>query len=107
DFVLRYSRPFFKRYFTPIVMGMKGRQNLKTKYRRKLANAGLTKELTPEDFFAFKLFLIIGFPVIFIILRALMEETWSLGTIPVLAIIGFFYPNIWMHSRIEGRKDEM
>ncbi len=107
DFVLQYSRPFFKRYFTPIVMGMKGRANLKTKYRRKLANAGLTKELTPEDFFAFKLFLIIGFPVLFIIIRALMEETWTLAAIPVIALVGFFYPNIWMGSRIEARKDEM
>lgn len=107
DFVLKYSRPFFKRYFTPIVMGMKGRQSLKTKYRRKLANAGLTKELTPEDFFAFKLFLIIGFPVLFIIFRALLEETWSLGAIPVLAVVGFFYPNIWMNGRIDRRKDDM
>ncbi|MBY0516585.1 MAG: type II secretion system F family protein [Bacteriovoracaceae bacterium] len=107
DFVLKYSRPFFKRYFTPIVMGMKGRQNLKTKYRRKLANAGLTKELTPEDFFAFKLFLIIGFPVIFIILRILMEETWNMNIAPLLGLIGFFYPNIWMNSRISARKEDM
>ena len=107
DIVLRFSRPFFKRYFTPIVMGMKGRQNLKTRYRRKLANAGLMKDLTPEDFFAFKLFLIIGFPVVFIILRVLLEETWSLGMIPVLAVIGFYYPNIWMNGRIEKRRDDM
>lgn len=107
DFILRYSRPFFKRYFTPIVMGMKGRQKLKTKYRRKLANAGLTKELSPEDFFAFKLFLIIGFPVVFIVLRTILEETWGLWLIPVVAVVGFFYPNIWMNGRIERRKDEM
>lgn len=107
DFVLKYSRPFFKRYFTPIVQSMKGRQKLKTKYKRKLANAGLTKELTPEDFFAFKLFLIIGFPIIFIILRVLLEETWNLGLIPVLAVVGFFYPDIWVNGRIERRRDEM
>lgn len=107
DFVLKYSRPFFKRYFTPIVQSMKGRQKLKTKYRRKLANAGLTKELSPEDFFAFKLFLIIGFPIVFIILRVLLEETWALGLIPILAVIGFFYPDIWVNGRIEKRKDEM
>jgi len=107
DFVLKYSRPFFKRYFTPIVQSMKGRQKLKTKYRRKLANAGLTKELTPEDFFAFKLFLIIGFPIVFIILRVLLEETWSMSLIPVLGVVGFFYPDIWVNGRIERRRDEM
>ena len=107
DFVLKYSRPFFKRYFTPIVQSMKGRQKLKIKYRKKLANAGLTKELTPEDFFAFKLFLIIGFPIVFIILRILLEETWGLGLIPLLAVIGFFYPDIWVNGKIEKRRDEM
>jgi len=107
DFVLKYSRPFFKRYFTPIVMGMKGRQNLKAKYRRKLANAGLSKELTPEDFFAFKLFLIIGFPLIFIALRTLLEEKWGMSLIPILAILGFFYPNIWMNGRIQRRREDM
>lgn len=107
DFVLKYSRPFFKRYFTPIVMGMKGRQKLKTKFRRKLANAGLVRDLTPEDFFAFKVFLIIGFPIVFIILRIAFEETWSMSLIPVLAVLGFFYPDIWINGRIERRKDEM
>lgn len=107
DFVLKYSRPFFKRYFTPVVMGLKGRQNLKAKYRKKLANAGLSRDLTPEDFFAFKLFLIMGFPVIFIILRILLEETWEMSLIPVLAIVGYFYPDIWIRGRIANRKEEM
>ena len=107
DFILKYSRPFFKRYFTPVVMSMKGRQNLKTKYRRKLANAGLTRDLTPEDFLAFKLFLILGFPIVFIILRIALEETWEMSLIPVLAVIGYFYPDIWIKSRITGRKEEM
>lgn len=107
DFVLKYSRPFFKRYFTPVVMGMKGRQGLKTKYRRKLANAGLTRDLTPEDFFAFKLFLIIGFPVVFIILRILLEETWPMSLIPVLGVLGFFYPDIWINGRMANRKEEI
>ena len=107
DFVLKYSRPFFKRYFTPVVMGLKGRQKLKTKYRRKLATAGLTRDLTPEDFFAFKLFLIIGFPLVFIILRILLEETWPMSYLPVLAVIGFFYPDIWINGRISNRKEEI
>jgi hypothetical protein len=107
DFILKYSRPFFKRYFTPIVQSMKGRQKLKTKYRRKLANAGLTKELTPEDFFAFKLFLIIGVPILFIIVRVLLEETWSLKLIPLLGVVGFYYPDIWVNGRIGSRQDDM
>jgi tight adherence protein C len=107
DFVLKYSRPFFKRYFSPIVNGMKNKQKFKTAYKRKLANAGLTKELTPEDFFAFKIFLIIGFPIVFIILRIILDETWPLTAIPVLGGLGFMYPNIWLNGKIEKRKEEI
>lgn len=105
--VLRYSRPFFKRYFTPIVMSLKNRQRFKTKYKRRLANAGLAKELSPEDFFAFKIFLIIGFPVVFLILRAAMEESWPLSYVPIVSVLGFYYPNIWLNGQIERRKEEV
>ena len=105
--ILRYSRPFFKRYFSPIVSGMKNKKRFKDKYRRKLAAAGLTNILTPEDFFAFKLFLIIGFPILFMVIRTFMEETWSLQLIPVLACVGFFYPDFWINGKITQRQSDI
>lgn len=105
--ILRYSRPFFKRYFSPIVSGMKNKKTFKEKYRRKLAAAGLTNILTPEDFFAFKLFLIIGFPILFMIVRTFLEETWSLQIIPIIAFVGFFYPDFWIKGKIENRQKEV
>lgn len=107
DFVLKYSRPFFKRYFTPIVQGMKNKKKLRTKYKRKLASSGLTKHISPEDFFAFKLFLIIGFPIVFIILREFLEETWPMSAIPIVAGLGFVYPDIWMNGKIDKRRKEI
>ena len=107
DIVLRYSRPFFKRYFSPIVKGMKNKKALKDKYKRKLASSGLSKELTPEDFFAFKLFLIIGFPILFIIVREFLEESWPLSAIPALGLVGFFYPDIWVNGKIDQRKTDI
>jgi tight adherence protein C len=107
DIVLRYSRPFFKRYFSPIVKGMKNKKALKDKYKRKLASSGLSKELTPEDFFAFKLFLIIGFPILFIIVREFLEESWPLSAIPALGLVGFFYPDIWVNGKIDQRKADI
>jgi tight adherence protein C len=107
DFVLKYSRPFFKRYLTPIVQNMKGRQNLKNKYKKKLANAGLTKELNSEDFFAFKLFLILGFPILFILIRIFLDETWPLSMIPLLSVVGYYYPDFWINGKIEKRKEEV
>lgn len=108
DFVLRFSRPFFKRYFTPVVMGMKGFKKRKPIIKRKLATAGLTETLSPEDFFAFKLFGIISFPVVYVAVGAFLQNEgdapWPLSYIPFLAIIGFAYPNIWMNSKIQLRQ---
>ena len=73
--ILKYSRPFFKRYVSPIVSQMKKKKQIKERYRRKLAAAGLTQILTPEDFYSFKLFLILGFPVTFLGLREFLGET--------------------------------
>ena len=105
--ILRYSRPFFKRYFSPIVSGMKNKKTFKEQYRRKLAASGLTNILTPEDFFAFKLFLIIGFPILFMVIRTFLEETWSLQLIPLIALIGFFYPDFWMKGKIQKRQADI
>lgn len=105
--VLRYSRPFFKRYFSPIVAGMKNRKTFKEKYRRTLAAAGLTNVLTPEDFFAFKLFLIIGFPILFVFLRLFLEADWEMSLIPVIAVVGYFYPDFWIKGKIELRQKQI
>ncbi|RPJ72381.1 MAG: type II secretion system F family protein, partial [Alphaproteobacteria bacterium] len=105
--VLRYSRPFFKRYFSPIVSGMKNKKKFKEKYRRPLASAGLTNVLTPEDFFAFKLFLILGFPIVFIVLKTFLETDWDLNLIPVMAFVGFFYPDLWIRGKIEERQKQI
>lgn len=105
--ILRVSRPFFRRYVTPIVATMKSKKKIREKYKRKLASSGLTEILTPEDFFSFKLFLIIGFPIAFFIIRWFMEEDWPLSVIPVVAGLGFIYPDIWINGKIEQRQKEI
>ena len=107
DLILRYSRPFFKRYVSPIVASMKVRRRLRDRYRRPLASAGLTDILTAEDFFSFKLFLILGFPVAFLAIRIFMEEDWPLSLIPVIALVGFVYPDIWIKGKATQRQKEV
>ena len=61
--ILKYSRPFFSRYLVPIVEDLKVDDTRKV-LKRKLASAGLTEALTPDELYSFKLFLIIGFPAL-------------------------------------------
>jgi len=107
DLILKYSRPFFKRYFTPVVQGMKNKKKIREKYKRRLATAGMNKLLTPEDMFAFKLFLIIGFPILFLGLRQFLEESWPLTIVPIISFIGFKYPDIWLKGKSDQRKEQV
>lgn len=105
--ILKYSRPFFKRYASPIVGSMKQKKKIKDKYRRILASAGLSDYLNGHDFYAFKIFLIIGFPVLFLIIRWFVETDWPLSLIPYIAIFGYFYPDIWIRGRIKKRQEDI
>lgn len=105
--ILKYSRPFFKRYVSPIVSNMKNKKTIRDKYKKKLANAGLTQVLTPDDFFAFKLFLIVGFPILYLFIRWFLEESWPLFYAPFTGVFGFFYPDIWIDGKTVARKDDI
>ena len=105
--ILRYSRPFFSRYLVPIVEDLKIGDTRKT-LKRKLASAGLTEALTPDELYSFKLFLIIGFPV----LMGFMKFAWELEVpayaFPISMVIGYYYPDkIWLNSVIKNRQEEV
>ncbi|MGE3610796.1 MAG: type II secretion system F family protein [Bacteriovoracaceae bacterium] len=104
---IKLTKPFYKRYFLPLVQGSKNKQALRNKYRQKLANAGLVKELTPEEFLALKFFMIIGGPFVFLTIRWIMEENWSLTYTPMMAIVGYFYPDIWLSGLAKKRGEEI
>lgn len=104
---IKLTRPFYKRYFLPIVQSSKNKQGFRNKYRQKLANAGLTKEMSPEEFMAMKFFMIIGGPFVFLLVRYITENDWPLTLTPVMGIVGFFYPDLWLSGMIKRRADEV
>lgn len=106
-FFIKVTKPFYKRYFLPLVQGSKHKQNFKIKYRQKLANAGLMKEMSPEEFVAMKFFMIIGGPFAFLTVRWIMSETWPLTITPVMAFVGYFYPDIWLSGMVKKRADNV
>ena len=73
--ILKYSRPFFKHYISPCCCIYEDEEEIKEKYKQPIASAGLTELMTPEDFYAFKIFLIVGFPIVFMGVRTFLEET--------------------------------
>lgn len=106
-FFIKVTKPFYKRYFLPLVQSWKNKQGFRNKYRQKLANAGLLKDMSPDEFVALKFFMIIGGPFAFLAARWIMEADWSLSLTPVMAVLGYFYPNMWLDGMIKRRSDEI
>lgn len=103
---IKLTRPFYKRYFLPMTQG-KNKQKYRTKYRQKLANAGLLKDMTPEEFVALKFFMILGGPFAFLTVRFIMEENWPLTITPVMGLVGYLYPDVWLSGLIKKRADDI
>lgn len=107
DFLVKVTKPFYKRYFLPMVQGSKNKAKIRAKYRQKLANAGLIKEVSPEEFVSLKFFMILGGPFVFLAVRAFLEEDWPLSLTPLMGIVGYFYPNIWLNGKIQRRNSDI
>jgi tight adherence protein C len=107
NIILKYSRPFFSRYLVPIVEDLKIDDQRKS-LKRKLASAGLTQALTPDELYSFKLFLIIGFPFLLAFMKIAWEVDVPVYAFPISMLIGYFYPDkIWLSSVIKNRQNEV
>jgi tight adherence protein C len=107
DPLVRITRPFFTQYVVPMLRGKTFWDAKRVLFRRKLIAAGLNGELTPDEFIAFKLFLILFFPVVSGLLKAGDFVDFSTLTILGSGVAGWFYPNLWMNSRIQRRQKQV
>ena len=101
--LVRFTRPFFSQYIVPAIRGRARFNETRTKYRRKIISAGLKDELTADEFIAFKILLIVVFPLIGGFIRALNLYDLPMALIYILPVVGFFYPDLWVGSRITER----
>lgn len=107
NIILRYSRPFFSRYVVPIVEDLKI-DDTRKKLKRKLASAGLSEALTPDELYSFKLFLILGFPVLLAFMKVAWEMDIPAYAFPISMLIGYFYPDkLWLSSVIKRRQEDI
>jgi tight adherence protein C len=67
----------------------------------------LSEELTPDEFIAFKAFMIVFFPIVGGVLKA--GDFLDLPTYVILGsgIAGWFYPDYWMSRRIQQRRKDI
>ena len=102
--LVQTTRPFFTQYVVPMVRGKKMWDSKRILYRRRLISAGLREELTPDEFIAYKFFLVVFFPLIGLILNALGMLDLAWYTILISGAAGFFYPDFWMKQLTAKRQ---
>ena len=107
NFLVKVTRPFFSQYVVPVIRGKPFWDNQRKHYKRKLVAAGLKDELTPDEFIAFKLVLILFFPILGGLLRTL--EFIDVSTLVILGsgVLGWFYPDFWMKGHLQRRQRQI
>lgn len=105
--LVQTTRPFFTQYVVPMVRGKKMWDSRRIDYRRRLISAGLRDELTPDEFIAYKFFLVAFFPIVGLVLNALgiLDLQWY--TILAAGAAGFFYPDFWVKQLITRRQKQI
>ena len=103
DPIIKYSRPIFSRYVVPIVQDMQLDKQRK-EAKQKLIAAGLTDELTPDEFMAMKISLIFLAPLVTFAVNYFgeFELHWLLYVI--MSPAGYFYPDYMCYEKKKMRQ---
>ncbi len=107
NILVKMGRPFFTQYVMPLVRGRRVFDNQRKTYRRKLITAGLKDELTADEFISFKFFNIVFFPILILLGNALGNLEVGQVYVYVSAPLGFFFPDLWVNSRISARQKQV
>ena len=79
--------------------------------RTRLMMAGYRGQRGPVIFFGFKVFLTIILPAIFFVVQLFIVKTPSatmtMAILVLLALIGFYLPNIWLRIKTDRRKEKI
>lgn len=105
--LVRITRPFFANYILPAVRGKSKLEKWRISYRRKIISAGVKDEITADEFIAFKIFLIVFFPLVAGIAKSAGFLELDLMYFPALPVLGFIYPDIWVNGLIKERHKQV
>ena len=98
--ILRLSRPLFV-LLTPLTQNFKA-EKYRNRIRRGFISAGMTDEVTPDEFFAWKIVMAFFMPLFaWNMLSAIWNLPWYVYVAALL--LGFMYPDIWLDGRIKQR----
>lgn len=102
--ILKLSRPLFV-LLTPLTQNFK-LAGYRDRIRRGFLSAGMADEVSPDEFFAWKLIMMAFIPLF---MYQMIGGIWDLPwwVYMVALIVGFMYPDIWLNGRIAARHQKI
>lgn len=104
--ILRLSLPVIRSALLPLVRNLKI-ENYRKEKKSKIITAGISEEITPDEFFSLKIFLAIFLPLVSLVYNLGLNITHPLLLILIFGSIGYFFPDLWLTSLIKDRKTEI
>ncbi len=102
SFLLRYSRPLFLRFImlTKDITAPEWRR----KRQRDLLSAGMTDEIALDELLAYKMFMSL-LALFMLTIAPITNISW--WTWVAAAVLGFYYPDLWVKDRVKQRAREV
>ena len=102
--ILKLSRPLFV-LLTPLTTNFR-LERYRERIRRNFISAGMTDEVSSDEFFAWKIIMMAFIPLfVYQMLGGIWELPWWVYLIS--AIVGFSYPDIWLSGRVAQRHQKI
>ncbi|MBI4042512.1 MAG: type II secretion system F family protein [Deltaproteobacteria bacterium] len=104
--IFRISNRFIEKFLLNTVQNLKI-ENYRKEMRRKIISAGMEEEITPDQLFAFKIFLALLLPLVIFLYCFLSSVGYPYWLFLGVGVGGFLYPDIWLRSRLNVRQKEI
>ena len=103
----KIARPFYLHYLVPVVRGKPFWDARRKYYKRRIVSSGLRDQFSPDEFIAFKLILIIIFPLLCGVLKALDLVDLPAWGILATGLVGWFFPDFVANQLYNERKKQV
>ena len=75
--------------------------------KRQISSAGLQEEITPDELFSLKIFMVIILPLTGFIYNLGLNLTNPILIIIIFGLVGYFFPDLWIKNLIKDRQRQI
>jgi tight adherence protein C len=104
--LINFSRPLVHNFTLQHAQRIQ-RKSYRDKIRRRLLTAGLSQELNEDEFIGLQILWGVFFPIGFAIMNFALQMDMPVFIIPVIALVGWYFPNVYASQQRKKRYVEV